>query len=224
MITTIAEYKAILEKKRNMSNDLLIVDVQPDFKRFFNDKFLMELKKYCHEFGRVFQIWDNTNGNDIYRWPYESVTLEKTYGGELVEDDIDYYLSPEIAIEAKATWDDKEPGWHKETKNGDAWMFIGGSHKWFYINKDMLTWVKRMAGTDRMLTLVGGADNECLYDIEVMLTTFGVKFKKDSLYVYSAKGCRFVIHKPEEELVQDSLTHTVTPSEHAKYKRGPGKS
>lgn len=212
----------MLEKKRDMSADLLIVDVQPAFSKYFNDKYLEELNKYCYQFGRVFHIWDSTKNTDIYRWPLESITLEKRYGGQLLDSELDNFFSPDVAVNAKTTWTDKKPGWYNETVNGDAWMFIGHRHQWFYIPKDMLTWVKRLAKGDRELTLVGGADDECLYDIEIMLAAFGVKFTKEMLYVYSAKGCRFVPNEEKDKKKADKektkmeiIGESVTP---VKYK------
>jgi hypothetical protein len=218
MFTTINEYKLFLEKKQDKTKELVIVDVQEDFKKYFNDKYLEELNKYCYQFGRVFNIWDSINSEDHYVFPSQAQQFEKQYGGELQESDIDYYFAPHIVDEVKSEWKTKKSGWHKETTSGDCWLYVNGSHEWFYINKDMLNWVKGLAKTNREVTLVGGAGNangdhdgskhpivqdennidvkaiiksECLYDIYIMLKTFGVNVITNDLYIYSAKGCRF---------------------------------
>ena len=43
----------------NTDRILIIVDVQKSFKKFFNDNYLSELNRYCNDFTKVYQIWDN---------------------------------------------------------------------------------------------------------------------------------------------------------------------
>ena len=42
-----------------------------------------------------------------------------------------------------------------------------------------------------VITVVGGARNECLTDIEIAAQSLGVKIKIDYLYTYSATHCYF---------------------------------
>jgi hypothetical protein len=39
------------------------------------------------------------------------------------------------------------------------------------------------------VTIVGGADSECLEDIEVAAKALGVNFKNNDRYIYSATNC-----------------------------------
>ena len=88
---------------------LIVVDVQKSFKKFFNEIYLHELKKYCNDFSRVYQIWDNhvdgrnvdkdylydedpdegTN-DDLYEFTNQIDLIEKRYQYDV---DADFYKS-----------------------------------------------------------------------------------------------------------------------------------
>lgn len=200
LITTLKEYKAILEKKKDFSSDLIIVDVQPDFIKFFNEKYLKELKKYCYQFGRVFNISDNIDSDEVYTFPGQISLFQKQYGCDLSLEDCQYYFTHDICEEIQKEWNNKEPGWHKETIKGDLWLYVGSQHEWFYVNKDLSKFVKDLSKTNREITVVGGAgdingehdtDGECLTDILVLLKAFNINYTIDDLYVYTYNGCRF---------------------------------
>ena len=86
---------------------LIVVDVQKSFKKFFNEVYLHELKKYCNEFSKVYQIWDNhVDGRnvdkdylydedpeipihkDLYHFPNQTDLIEKRYNYDV---DADFY-------------------------------------------------------------------------------------------------------------------------------------
>ncbi len=47
----------------------------------------------------------------------------------------------------------------------------------------------KVLATITEVTIVGGADQECILDIEVTAQALGVSFKSDNNYIYSAKNC-----------------------------------
>ena len=127
MISNLKEWKLIQESKKKRDLDLIIVDVQPAFSKFFTKRYVEELRKYCHKFDRVFQIWDNhkeENDDTIFQWPNTALNIKKTYGGKLEESEIDSFFSPEKAVEIKKEWKNIKEGWMRQTKNGDYWLFI----------------------------------------------------------------------------------------------------
>lgn len=195
MITTINEWHKnnLLEaSKKDKTKDLIIVDVQKEFSKYFTNTYLEELNDLCYKYGRVYQIWDTTKAKKAsYLFPNQSMVLSKKYGGKLEYEDINNFFDPIQVEQIQKEWYDKKPGWHKFTINGDMWLYVEGQHKWGYFNKELIDIIKRIAQTDREVVLVGGADNECLYDIEVLLKAFNITYEKDPKFVYSAKGCYF---------------------------------
>jgi len=130
---------------------LIIVDVQKSFSKFFTNKYVEELKKYCNKFNKVYQIWDNhvdgknvdkdylydenpdemINHEDLYEFPNQVDLIEKRYNYDVT---VDFYKPVSV-------------------------------------------------------TIVGGADSECLEDIEVAAKALGVNFKNNDRYIYSATNC-----------------------------------
>ena len=53
------EYIKKFENYNNQNSVLIVVDVQKSFRKYFNEKYLNELNKYCKNFNTVYQIWDN---------------------------------------------------------------------------------------------------------------------------------------------------------------------
>lgn len=190
-------------KKNKNNKDLIIVNVQKSFFKSFNNKYLDELNKFCSKFSRVYQIYDNTNGGNMdYLFPNQVLSFQKSYNEELILSDIQYYFTPEVCQQIEKEWDNKKTGWYKKLKNGDIWLFINSNeHKWFYVNSDLVNFCERLGKTNREITLVGGADNASLYDIEILFNTFNIKYKKDSLFIYSINGCRF------KESVKESIKY-----------------
>ena len=86
---------------------LIVVDVQKSFHDFFTDNYVNELKKYCNEFSKVYQIWDNHHlgrnvdkdylydedpdmptNDDLYHFPNQNDLIEKRYNYDV---DVDFY-------------------------------------------------------------------------------------------------------------------------------------
>lgn len=207
-------YIKTFENHNKSNNDILIiVDVQKSFKKFFTEMYIHELKKYCKEFSRVYQIWDNhVDGrnvdkdylydenpdipvhDDLYHYPNQTDLIEKRYNYDV---DADFYkkvLDEDIYKEVSEKEDKKElkRGDFFNTKEGTIIVYIGNNHKWFHMPKklyDLFIEITEAQVDDVEVTIVGGADSECLLDVEVAAKSMGVKFKRNDKYIYSASYC-----------------------------------
>jgi hypothetical protein len=198
---------------------LIVVDVQKSFKKFFNEIYLHELKKYCSEFSKVYQIWDNhVDGKnvdkdylydedpeipihkDLYHFPNQVDLIEKRYNYDV---DADFYkkvLTPETYEEVKTKEDANElkRGDFFPTEEGTLIVYIGNNHKWYHMPKklhELFTEVAEAQSLNEGLSevrdviLVGGADGECLTDVEIAAEAMGVKLRLNHKYIYSASHC-----------------------------------
>ncbi len=206
MITRINEFRKILEKtKKNDGVDLVIVDVQEQYKQYFTERYLVELKEYCKDYTRVFQIWDNNKAEKPdYIFPNQVGTYEKTYGIQLDINTGENFFTPETwpAIKAKieAVPDD---GDSFETINGECWVYVGQPHLWFLCTKPLVKLFKDFVRQERKIVLIGGAANECLRDLIISMKAFGVNVSYDLDFVYSKEGSKFSNkYQPTEEDLQ----------------------
>lgn len=214
MITTLKDWK-LFEKKQDKKKDLIIVDVQQEFSKYFTKSYIEDLQKYCLEFGRVFQIWDDVSSDEpSYDWPNLTINLKKSYGGELDKSDIEHYVTSDKVEQIEKEFDNKKPGWYIEREDGSIILYISDNdtfttgiknHPWFFVDNTLVNVVKRLANTDREVILVGGAKNECLYDVEILLKAFNVKYEINEHFVYSNKGCNIPQRIEKEKKVKESL-------------------
>ena len=202
-------FMKFLKTFESHSNEtLIIVDVQKSFRRFFSEMYLNELKKYCKNFQKVYQIFDNhVDGKqvdkdylydetpvipihkDLYHFPNQKELIEKRYNYKV---DADFYkkiLDKEVYKEISDKEDRKElkKGDIFPTKEGTYIVYVGNNHKWHHLSKklyDLLLSLK-----NKTVTIVGGADGECLEDIVTSAETLGVKIKRDYKYIYTANSC-----------------------------------
>lgn len=198
-----------LESYQNFGyKNLLIVDVQPTFRRFFTENYLSELKKYCKTFTSVYQIWDNhVDGKnvdtdylydkdidgeirgDLYVFPNQKDLIEKRYTYKVDAE----YFKPILKMETlnqinKLVKENRiKVGDMFPTKKETYIIYVGNNHKWFHIPKKLYELFKDMRGEE--ISMVGGSDNECLKDIEVAAVAIGVKIKLDHRFIYSASNC-----------------------------------
>lgn len=187
---------------------LIIVDVQKSFKKFFSEMYLNELKKYCNNFSNVYQIWDNhVDGklvdkdylydetpeipihDDLYYFPNQKELIEKRYNYDV---DADFYrkiLNDEIykGISKKEEEKSLKKGDIFPTKEGTIITFINNNHVWFHVPKKLYEILQQLKG--REVTIVGGADSECLEDIVTTAESLGVKIKRDYKFIYTATSC-----------------------------------
>lgn len=193
---------------------LIVVDVQKSFHDFFTDNYVNELKKYCNEFSKVYQIWDNHHlgrnvdkdylydedpdegpDGDLYEFTNQIDLIEKRYQYDV---DADFYkrvLDNDVYKDVKSKEENNEliKGDFFPTKEGTIIVFINNNHRWFHLPKklyDIFVEIKEAQIEEKVLvTIVGGADGECITDIEVVAKSLGVKLKRDEKYIYSASHC-----------------------------------
>ena len=185
---------------------LIIVDVQKSFKKFFNDRYLSELNKYCKEFSKVYQIWDNhsdgknpdtdfqyeerpniENKDDLYIWNNQTDVIEKRYHYNV---DVDFYkkiLDQNTYNDIKSKENSLKQGDYFKTTEGTIIVYIGNNHKWFHCPKKLYDLFLTLKNKE--VVMVGGADDECLEDLMVTAKILGVNLMENKRYIYSAKGC-----------------------------------
>ncbi len=198
----------IYEDFNKSSEILIIVDVQKSFKKFFTDNYLKELNKYCLNFDKVYQIFDNhvdgknpdkdylydedpdiENKNDLYRFNNQVDLIEKRYNYDV---DADFYkkiLDEKVYNDIKQKEKDKslKRGDYFPTTEGTLIVYIANNHQWFHIPKKLYDIFLTLKGKD--VTIVGGSDQECYLDVEVSGKILGVNVKRNNNYIYSATYC-----------------------------------
>lgn len=198
---------------------LIIVDVQKSFNKYFTEAYVDALKKYCKRFKRVYQIWDNhvdgknvdkdylydldpsvPDHSDLYDFPNQEEPIEKRYNYDV---DADFYknvLSEDVHREISEKEDSGEikKGDVFPTKEGTLLVYIGNNHKWYHMPKRLHELFQELCEAQTLnegigklgdVVLVGGADGECLEDIETAAVAMGVRLRMNRKYVYSAKHC-----------------------------------
>ena len=204
-------------ESHNNKDILIIVDVQKSFSKFFSEKYVSELKKYCNKFNRVYQIWDNHHlgqnvdkdylydedpeipvHNDLYHFPNQKELIEKRYNYDVNADFYKRVLDEDVYEEVKKKEENNElkQGDHFPTKEGTIIVFIGNNHRWYHMPKklhELFMEITEAQNEDlseiRNVYLVGGADGECLDDVEVAAEIMGVQIKRNPKYIYSASHC-----------------------------------
>lgn len=197
---------------------LIIVDVQKSFSDYFTDNYVNQLKDYCKGFGRVYQIWDNhvegkdvdkdylydedpdmpVNG-DLYDFPNQSDLIEKRYNYDV---DVDFYrkiLDKSVynEIRSKEKNNSLVKGDSFPTKEGTLIIYIDNNHVWYHMPKklhDLFSEISQAQSTNESVSvndviLVGGADRECLDDVETAAQVMGVRLKRNDKFIYSATHC-----------------------------------
>jgi hypothetical protein len=205
-------------ESHSSKNVLIIVDVQKSFSKFFTENYVNQLKDYCNNFGRVYQIWDNhvdgknvdkdylydedpdmpMNG-DLYDFPNQSYLIEKRYNYDV---DVDFYrkiLDKSVYDEIKSK--EKNNSFVKgdsfPTKEGTLIVYIANNHVWYHMPKklhDLFVEISQAQSVNESVSvkdviLVGGADRECLDDVEVAAKVMGVRLNRNANFIYSATSC-----------------------------------
>jgi hypothetical protein len=187
---------------------LIIVDVQKSFRKYFSEMYLNELKKYCNNFQNVYQLWDNhVNGKnvdkdylydktpeipihkDLYHFPNQKELIEKRYNYKV---DADFYkkvLDKEVYNEISDKEDNSllKKGDIFPTKEGTYIVYVGNNHKWHHLSKKLYDLLLSLR--NETVTIVGGADGECLEDIYTAALSLGVKIKRDWKFIYTSTSC-----------------------------------
>lgn len=207
-----------LYEKFSQNSVLIVVDVQKSFKKFFTPAYVNELKKYCKNFGSVYQIWDNhVDGknvdkdylydenpdipvhDDLYHFPNQKDLIEKRYNYDV---DADFYkkiLSKETYEEIKSKEGSLQKGNYFPTTEGTIIVYIGNNHQWYHVPKKLYNLFMKLKsaqsqsqaeeGSPNEIVIVGGADSECLEDVIVAAEALGLQIKRNWKYIYSATHC-----------------------------------
>lgn len=184
---------------------LLVVDVQSNFKKYFPtdpNGYLKKLDNYCEEFSSgttdlkgVYQIWDSNRGSKpTYRFKNQKDLVEKKFGVKKFYSKYKggfkewiYYIFDDKTMQQFNAKNNK-------FKEGDAFkikdkneflIFIGNTHKWFYVNDELVELFTKLK--NKKVIVVGGAESECLEDVYIALKSFNVTPVYNHQYIYSAK-------------------------------------
>jgi hypothetical protein len=198
--------KVFEDFKKN--NILIIIDVQKSFHKFFTKNYLSELNKYCLNFNKVYQVFDNhvdgktpdkdylydndpdiESKDDLYKFNNQVDLIEKRYNYDV---DADFYkniLDKEVyrEIKQKESQGTLKRGNYFPTTEGTIIVYIGNNHVWHHLSKKLYDLFSELKGKE--VVIVGGSDDECLLDVEVSAKALGVKIKRDFRYIYSASNC-----------------------------------
>lgn len=199
MFTSIKQFILEAKKKSDKNSDLMIVDVQENFSKFFSEKYVEELKKYCKGFARVYQIYDNMELDEpTYEFPNEVNAYDKQFGFDLQPEYAHEYFMPAIA--EKIVNQEYTQGDGFEMKDGRIAIYVGAQHEWFLVEDNLVSLFNTLKSQGRKLILVGGAGSviggsetsgECLTDIYQAAKYFGIDVEINEGYVYTYKGSPF---------------------------------
>jgi len=198
-----------LNESVNEDSNLMIVDVQKSFSKFFTPNYITQLKEYAKSYSNVYQIWDNhidghnvdkdylydkkpdtpSMHNDLYAFENQKMLIEKRYSY-----DVDAKFFKKILDEKtfKIVKEKEKKGLLKrgeifKTNEGTIIVYIGNKHVWFHCPKKLYELLLKLKG--KHLTMVGGSDSECLSDVFTTCESIGVLVKRDWGYIYSATNC-----------------------------------
>jgi hypothetical protein len=172
-----------------LSNTLIIVDVQEPFKKWWikngKDDLVHDIDEYCHSFSNVIQIWDNHDEDKpSYNFHNQKGAIMKRYSSKAgLPDYQDIFDGDELAAVDMMFKSGVFYNGLYRTKDGGYRLYVGGSHDWFAPSKELVDTLSSLNGG---IMLVGGAEGECLYDIEVLLRVIGKKFEVNRTYTYNA--------------------------------------
>jgi len=188
-----SEYAKKFEALDN-SRALIIVDVQESFSKYINDEYLDALFKYCENFGRVYQIFDNIDQESpSWEFPNQYFVCDKRYGPKPLKEWDDKDLKQEfheVDLERnKNIIAAPKIGDNLLAKDNSVWLYVGNNHGWFRLEKDLHKMLKELKKFDQDPVIVGGADNECLEDIIVACKYVGLRPNTDYKYIYSVNFC-----------------------------------
>lgn len=196
MITKFTKYFEVVSLE-NSDDILLIVDVQSEFEQFIPKLFVNKLNKYAKEFKEVYQIWDSNKTNKpTYKFANQKGLIEKKYGVKKyykkLQGGFDEWLSQifdeNTVLKIKTLLKGKqlkEGDKFKLKDKNDFLIYIGNNHQWFYATEELVNFFKKLI--NKNVTIVGGADNECLEDVYISAKSFGIKPIYNHEYIYSVE-------------------------------------
>ena len=172
---------------------LLIVDVQKQFAKWWikNGKpdLPKKIKRYAEGFDNVYQIWDSNDNvqGPTWQFPNEKRAVEKQYGPAFDQGVIDEYFDGKEKENIQKDFDNNsfEPKIYY-AKDGSGYFYVGQSHEWFKASKKMMEFFEYLKSLSTEITMVGGAEGECLEDLSAALHIFGISHRVNPEYTYHA--------------------------------------
>lgn len=168
--------KRLIKKSKN--NVLVVVDIQKEFAHTFDEEYLNKVENIINEnWDKIIVVVDINMGSvEIPEFLYNKADtiLEKNYGGfdqdfieEMIEDG-----------EIKVIEEDEL----YKYVDDERLIVPGLTHENFLVPEDMVTIFKELQD----VTIIGGADQECLDDIENALEYLDVNVKRrnDGIFYY----------------------------------------
>jgi hypothetical protein len=196
------------ENFSSKGTNLIIVDVQKSFKKFFNDMYIYEVQKYAKQFSNVYVIYDNhyqgkdvdpdylydevqddLDDDEVYDFKDGQILIEKRYNYNV---NVDFYkkiLDEKTYKDAKYKEDNGllRRGNYYLTTESTIIVYIGNNHVWYHLPKKLYDLFITLKGKE--VTMVGGSENECVLDIQVAAKSLGVKIIENRNFIYSATYC-----------------------------------
>jgi hypothetical protein len=146
---------------------LIIVDVQRDLLRKHAD-FVRKVWDLAKGYSKVVQIWDSNFSGPDFTFPNQVKLIEKQYGFDAYDNNLELYLSPE---DAKSLLSGERESYM--TKDGRM-LVSGNQHPWFLADTDLVEFCQGLNGAS--VDVAGGAEEECLDDVLSVLRECGVKY------------------------------------------------
>lgn len=200
--------KFIINEVNEVSKNLIVVDVQKSFRRFFSEMYINQLQKHCENFENVYLIWDNHHegknvdsdylfdespeipiSDELYTLPNIKSVIEKRYNYDV---DVNFYkkiLHKEVYDKILNLEKGKKlkRGDMFHTKEGTAIVYIGNNHKWFHCPKKLYDILNKLK--NQKIEIVGGSDSECLLDVTTTAESLGCKITPNHKFIWSATHC-----------------------------------
>lgn len=198
----------IKENLREKKENIIIVDVQKSFSKYFTQMYVNQLQKHCQNFQNVYLIWDNHHlgrnvdkdylyedepeipiSDEFYDFPNLKEIIQKRYNYDV---DVNFYkkILDEDVYHKILELEEKN-----QLKKGDFFktnqetiiVYIGNNHKWFHCGKKLYQLLNSLKGKE--VEIVGGSSEECLLDIVTCAESLGVKIKTNFKFVWSPSHC-----------------------------------
>lgn len=181
MITSINDYKLILEKaKKQKNNDLVLIDAESKING--SEEYLEKLFKYCKKYNRTFQFWNKQN-SDIpkYDFPNQIKELEFPELTNIDISDIETLFYGEQKEAILANFQDglisgivlKEL--YKDV-NGNSWAYLGHNDQkgdqWAIINSETDTFLNSLKNIERKVVLFGNPESVAI--ISLVLNAYNI--------------------------------------------------
>ena len=181
------------EYSAGRNKHLVIVDVQKEFDKWMPEGFIRKVHEYAKGFPNVYQVWDaNRAERPSESFPNEKMSASKHYGYDLRADEVKNHFDKPVQDELASDFSRKKFTDAQDrrkayaTRNGDLLLFVGKSHQFFMAEKELMKLMEYFKSLKDGVTLCGGADGECLADVEALLDHYGIPYELNRDYVYKS--------------------------------------